>query len=368
MKKPVGILLLALAASVTTRSQVSITADDMFNQVGLYYLAYSNPFDPTSLTPTSWTVPSTLIGHAGASNIWDFSTGPTDLTYRFDYLSLTNTALASIAASFPQATIVEQQKNMTDTNAPAQDLFFSWLPGSARTVFGFYAEDPISGSPTDVFDAPIQDFPATMSYGQTWQTTATWENSQAGIPIQYVQTADFSVDAYGTIVLPTELGAFGPGIRLRETDTTTVNADFGTGSGFEYVETDYNLVYRWLMPGRGIVAELGSVQSSQAMPPDNFTQATQFWRMFQTNHKAASSTGGNCIPDPVTDLKIKVSNGQALLSWSKANCATQYRLDYSSRPADPTSWTPLTTVTNQLLVLDSINQNSTRFYRVVSIK
>ena len=370
MKKPVGILFLALAASVTTRGQVSITADDMFNQVGLYYLAYSNPYDPTSLSPTPWAVPTTLIGNPGASNIWDFSTGPADVTLRFDYLSATNAAFASVASTFPQATIVEQQTNLTDTNAPAQDLFFSWPANSARTVFGYYADDPNSDNTANPFDTPIQDFPATMSYGQTWSTTAQWENSQAGIPIQYIQVADFKVDAYGTIVLPSEFGGvFGPGIRLREADTTTVNADFGTGSGFEYVETDYNLVYRWLMPGRGIVAELSSIQSSQAMPPDNFTQATHFQRMFQTNHKPASTNTGGCTsPDPVTDLKIRVSNGQALLSWSKANCATQYRLDYSSTPADPTSWMPLTTVTNQLLALDSISTNSTRFYRVVSIK
>jgi hypothetical protein len=376
MKIRIWILFVACLAALPTRGQVTISASDLFNQPGQYYLAYSNPYDLTGasstnfVSPPPYTVPPNLIGSAGPNQIWDFSTGPTNVIYRFDYLSITNPAVRdpSAASDFPQATVVEQQTDQT--TGEVQDLFFSQDPVRGRTVYGFYAENQLFDNTVNSFNQPIDDFPNSISYLQTWQTSATWLNSVFGIGTQVTQSSLFTVDAYGTIKLPSQLGTFGSGLRVKEVVTQLTYFDDGSGSGYTLEETDNTINYYWMMPGRGIVASLASTPGQNGqVPPDNFSTATQFWRMFQTNHQGASSTGGGCTsPQPVTDLTILVSNGQALLSWSKASCASQYRLDYSANPSDPTSWKPLTTVTNQLLVLDTTGENSARFYRVVSIK
>jgi hypothetical protein len=387
MKQICTILSLALLSSGVALAQssngpVTITKDDMFNQVGQYYRAYSNPYDLSSasttnfVNPTPYQVPSNLIGSAGPSQIWDFSTGPTNFVYRFDYLAATNPVVAD-PADYPQATLVEHQTDESTGNT--QDLYFSEDPSQGRWVYGFSSDGTGFDYPANAFFAPINDFPATIAYLQTWKTSAVWTNSQSafGIPVglKIDSESTLTADAWGTIVLPSQLGTFGPGLRIKEVVTQLSyfdqNAFSDTGAAPSWVleETDNSINYYWLMPGKGIVASLASTAGANgAVPPDNFSTATQFWRMFETNHKPASTTGGGCAtPDPVSDLSIQVSNGQALLKWSKANCATQYRLDYSSNPVDPNSWQTLTTVTNQLLFLDSA-QNSVRFYRVVSIK
>jgi hypothetical protein len=362
---------------------VTITSDDMFNQAGQYFRAYSNVYDVSGasstnfVTPPPYSVPPNLIGSAGPNQIWDFSTGPTDITYRFDYLAPTNSAVAdaNTPTDFPQATVVEQQKD--EASGSIQDLFFSQDSTQGRIVYGFYTPNPLFDNTVNQFNTPIKDFPSTMNYQQTWQTSATWQNSISGIPIQITQNSVLTVDAWGTIIPPDSLGTFGPGLRVHAAVTQLTYFDQNAGMGTpSYVleETDNSLVYYWLMPGRGIVASLASTAGQNgAVPPDNFSTATQFWRMFETNHKPASTTGGGggcTAPQQVSDLSIKVSGGQVLLKWSKANCASKYELDYTSKPWDATTWKPLSVVSNQLLVLDPAptSQGPARFYRVVSMQ
>src|SRR4051794_4382235 len=168
MKRTFLSLSVALAAGVSAHAQVTITADDMFNQPGLYYKAYSNPFDPTSTSPTPWAVPSGLIGPGGPSQVWDFSTGPTNIVYRFDYLSPTNLD-SSITADFPKAQVIERQTDLA--TGGNQYLFFSQVPGVGREVYGFYVNSPLL-DPSNVFDTPIVDFPSQITYGQQWTTIA----------------------------------------------------------------------------------------------------------------------------------------------------------------------------------------------------
>ena len=244
-------------------------------------------------------------------------------------------------------------------------------------MYGFYTTLLGLDNPVSQFLQPMVDFPATISYQQTWQTSSSIQGTGVGLGLQIVFQSTFLVDAYGTIKVPKELGSFGPGLRVHELVTQSTyydqNAFNGTSGGppdYVLYETDNSINYYWLMPGRGIVASLASTAGSLGQaPPDNFSTATQFWRMFETNHKASTNTGGGCTaPSAVTDLNIEVNNGSALLSWSKVNCASQYRLEYSTNFLNPSSWKTLSTVTNQLLFLDSTTQDQARFYRVVSLK
>jgi len=382
MKHAVLVLLVGVLVPAA-RAQVTITADDMFNQPGQYYRAYSNPYDPTSLSPTPWPVPSGLIGSAGPNQFWDFSSGPTNIVYRFDYLLATNVD-SSISSNFPQAQMVEQQTD--EATQDVQYLFFTQVPGVGRTVYGAYT-DIYAGllDPAEVFTAPIVDFPATITYGMEWTTVAVYTSNvnvndntdptdpfSGSIGLQVTETSDLKADAAGTMILPDDLGgAFAQGLRINESVTIATAMDNGDGT-FSPVETDYARNYYWLMPGRGIVASLASTQgSSGAQVDNNFSTATQFWRMFETNKKPNTSTNttGNGSPAAVSDLRIRYSSGQVLLTWSKANNASQYQVDVSTNLADTASWKPFSGImTNGFFVLDNVVANQERFYRVVSMK
>lgn len=396
--KPIGITLCvaaltALQSHAQTTDPVTLTADDMFGQSGLYFRAYSS-------TPGVTMSTTGILGEAGPNQVWDFSNGPKDVIYRFDYVNPTN-VISSITDNFPQATLVEVKSEEGTTDDP-EYLFFSQGP-NGRRVYG--AWQSLAGTskllqllgsigleidPARIFASPIDDFPAQISFGQEWQTTAVFPmdlllpdsggdsldpidgeigGGSLDMTIQVTQTSHLKADAWGTIILPDELGAFGPGLRINENTTVDVELDDGSGT-LQHVETDYVRTYYWLMPGRGIVAAITSTQGTSELP-DSFPTALQYWRMFETNKKASTNPGGGCAnPDPVADLRIRVSNGQALLSWTKATCATQYRLESTSTPWDATSWKAITTLTNKVLALDSnpTTAQSQRFYRVVSMK
>ncbi|MHC1766297.1 MAG: hypothetical protein AB9869_18690 [Verrucomicrobiia bacterium] len=358
--------LLAHGQSVT--SPPTITAADMFNEAGLYSRVYSNPYDPMSLSAQTYAV-NGVMGSAGPDQFWDFSNGPTDKIYRFDYLAWNSVVEAE---DFPGASLVERKTDEATGNI--EFLFLEPVPGVGRRVYGFYA-DKLLFTPVNVFEPPIVDFPDQFSYGTEWTTSTLYYSTVAGfdeeeeggfdIALRTTMSSKFEVDAYGTILLPGELGTFGPGLRINEEVTIDVAFDDGEGS-FQHVETDYARNFYWVMPGRGIVAQLASTQST-APPPDNFARATQFWRMFETN-KRPSSTPGCVTADPVHDLTIRANGGQVLLTWSRANCAQQYRVEYSSTPSDPDSWKTMGTFTNQLYAMDDSRADQARFYRVVSLR
>jgi len=387
-------VLTALACGASTKAQVRVTLSDFFTKTNLYYRAYANKYDPSDTSgSTAFAVPAGLAGTEGPNQFWDFSKGPTNEVLRFDYLSPVG---MPEAADFPDAKLVEQETLEGSGSAPVS-LFFDAIPGVGRKVYGYYADlssNPMFGllgfalSPSTVFVPPIVDFPDPISYAAEWSTSMTYENDltadSGGDPTgedpgggfsarqQITQQSSFKVDAYGTIVLPDELGGnFGEGLRIAEDVTIDVSYDLGLGDGLQHYETDYTRNYYWVMPGYGIVAQLNSVQSSSP-PGTNVTRAVAFMRMFETNKKITTGGGGGgCTdPAPVNDMRIRVSNGSVLLTWSKADCATQYQVQYTDTPAEPTSWKPLGTATASLSwVGEKVPTGAgTRFYRIVSLK
>jgi hypothetical protein len=370
MNLRLSIISLGLLASIPAHGQapVTITAADMFNEMGLYYRAYANSFDPSDPTTSFSTLLPTgeyVMGSAGTNQFWDFTTGPTNQVFRFDYLATTNIAEA---ADFPNATIAEQ-KTVEGTNETSW-LFFTQVPGVGRKVYGFYDPQFSPDTPSNVFSSPIVDFPGQIKFGDTWTTSMTFTTLVAVLdfgsyPVQLTYSSTFTVDAWGVIYLP-QL-SFDDALRVNEDQTIASAVDLdGTGQ-FQPLETDYTRNYYWLRPGHGIVAQLNSVQYSTP-PPDNFDQATAFIRMFETNKKA-SAGGTNAAP--VTDLGISIgTGGRVLLKWTKAQSATQYRVEYTTDPSKSASWQPLGTSANNFLLDTNASQDQVqmRFYRVVSLK
>jgi hypothetical protein len=117
-----------------------------------------------------------------------------------------------------------------------------------------------------------------------------------------------------------------------------------------------------------LVAQLSSKQTTSPTPT-NFTSAIVFMRMFETNKKITTGGGGCDQPSPVTDMRIRVSNGVILLSWGKADCANQYGVQYTTTPGDATSWKALGTPTANLVWQgENTQKGPARFYRVQSMK
>jgi hypothetical protein len=362
----------AFFASIPAYGQTTITSADMFNETGLWYTAYANDYQPSD--PSSSFPVANVMGSKGASQFWDFTTGPTNKMIRYDYL---DPVAVPEAVDFPNAKIVER-KSVNDTNEIGF-LMFEQVQGLGRRVYGFYDAAFSPDTPSNVFNTPIVDFPDQIDYGDTWTTSTSFTTSIAvgippelgdlsdgetieSIPAQLTFSSTFTVDAWGTVDLPKL--SFGDALRVNEEQTISVAVDLEGQGQYEHIEDDYTRNYYWLQPGHGIVAQLNSVQSTSA-PPEKFDRATAFLRMFKTNKKAVA---GCTDPIPVNDLKLSInSDGKVLLKWTKPQCAKQFRVEYTSNPTG--AWNQLGDVTANGFMLDeTAKQDSARFYRVISLR
>ena len=363
--RPLLLLVIFMLSCASSQAQITITAADMFNETGSYYLAYANHFDPND--PSTSFPCSHLMGAVGGPQLWDFSNGPTNEVSRFDYLAPGG---ADVAEAFPQATLTEQKSTTFEGQTKTNALYFSQIPGIGRKVFGFYDPEFSSLTPTNVFQPPIVDFPDEIRYLDTWNTTFTLFTTidvpllNVSFPAQLNYSSVFTVDAYGTVDLP-KLG-FGSALRINEAQTIAIAVDLDGTGDYQNIETDYTRNYYWLRPAHGIVAQLNSVQST-APPPSDFDQATAFLRMFETNHKPVDSGTGI---HPVTDLVVSYSkdDGQVLLKWSAPAGTRKFRVEYSGDLSSALPWTALSTLDNQYYLLDASSGTKVKFYRIVSLQ
>lgn len=330
------------------QGQVTLTSTDMFNAIGQYYRVHAGSanFDVTTLN----------LGAKGGPLTWDFTSGPTDIVYRYDYVGTND---GGVAADFPLATLVERQTN-EGTGLVKGRLFLKQAPGKGRINYGFYTPDEIMSEGR--FDPPLTDFPDPLTYQGKWNLTTSFPTTlDLGLAVEIVNnyTATAVVDAYGTVTLP-GLGTV-ECLRVNELDQQDTMIDDGEGN-LTNVETDYIRIYYFLSPGRGIVAEIHSQQSTAGAPPDNFATAAQFTRMFEFN-RAVPIQG----PSPVTDLELTRAGTSFVLNWSKPDNTVSFRVEYTSNPTSTNAW-QLLTATSKLLAIDaSPDLTQPRFYRVVSL-
>jgi hypothetical protein len=346
------------------QAQVTITADDMFNQVGLYYRAYANN---TSNSTTNTVAVSTIVGAPGGPQAWNFSDGSQDVTFRFDYIQATNGASGSDFASLG-AQLAEQKTDEASTNSRSW-LYFAQDTTKGRIDYGFYDPTFSASQPEATFSPPLQDFPKTIHYGDTWQgntvfTSVYSDPSLGDFPDQVTYTSTDKVDAYGVVVLP-GLG-FLDCLRVHEMVQYDIAIDLGLGDGFQNAGTQYILNYYWLCPGHGIAAQMTSTSPSDgSQPPDNLPGgAAAFVRMFETNHP---DTGSTNQVQTIKGFTMTLGKSGALLQWTQDPSLTSYRIDYSTNLTATGNWQALKTVTNNFLI--DVNAGTpgapSRCYRVV---
>lgn len=354
-------LVTAIAPLVEGQAPV-IRSGDMFNESGLYYRAYANHF--SSLLNTGSYPVANLMKSPGPDQFWDFAQGPTERVLRFDYM---DSAGVAEAADFPMAKIAERKT--VEGVGEVEWLFFEQVPGVGRRVYGFYSTLFSPNMPSIPFSVPAVDFPDTISYQDTWQTSFSTVSLFPSLDPELVEdfllqttwNSTFTADAWGVLVLP-NLGILDV-LRINEEQMVSIAADFG--EGWQPVQTDAIRTYYWLSPGKGIVAQITSIPGEAGvMPSLNFSSASAFVRMFETNKQGGS---GNNDPQPVSNLRVTVSNGRVLIQWNKAANATSYRVEYSSAGMEPEQWQVLGDTANDFLFDSEGFGQAARFYRVVSM-
>ena len=358
------VLLTTLGAGAQAWGQVTITAEDMFNQIGQYYKAYANKSDVGV---------SGRLGTVGGPQAWDFTSGPTDDIYRFDYVAVND---GGNGAEFPSAKVAERKTEQA--NGSKAWLYFEQLPGQGRRVYGIHETKVNADKPALVFEPPIIDFPATISFGDKWQTSTSMKTDLLtfetdpdpedptslpgafNIPLIIETSSEFAVDAYGIINLP-GIG-FGDCLRLNELVTYNFKVDLSGDGTFENVATEFARSYYWLREDYGIAAQI--ISKSQSTPPtDTFATAAQFIRTFESNH----SKGTSAKQPSIKDLKLSIQPGKAFLTWTKNATAKAYRVDYTINPGGSEPWIKLEETPSNFVLDTTVPGVSIRFYRVVPI-
>ncbi len=365
----------------TAWAQVTITASDMFNQPGQYYRAYAN-------TPQVPVDVSGLLGEPGSeAQVWNFISGPREVTYRFDYMAAGD---AAHHADFPFATLAERKTDESGSQSEAW-LYFQQDPSRGRIVHGFY-DASLGGvevlgipfklePPAGFFQPALRDFPATIRFGDQWTSSTVYTNLltlDAGggdgeedpgglieFPQQTTYSATSKVDAFGVISSPGSTLGFGECLRINELVQYDLAVDMGTG--YEHFGTAYVRNFYWLRPGRGIVAQVTSEQQQGTPPPDSFPTAAVVLRMFETNHPDGTTPG----PEGIQGLTITLSAQGALLSWTKLSGVLSYQVQQTVNPADAASWQSLGASTTANFLIDTTANTPgapTRYYRVVGQK
>ena len=355
----VGLVAL-LSQSSAALAQITITSTDMFNKAGQYYLAYAN-------NPTNTVSVSSMLGTTGGSQVWDFSDGPQDITYRFDYLTATNGNSGADFAALG-ATITEQKTDQADPTTQAW-LYFDQDPIKGRLDYGFYDPAFSQSQPETVFNSTIQDFPAKIQYGDTWQGTTVFNSVYTDADFgdfndEVTYTSTDRVDAYGLVILP-GMG-FLNCLRVHEVVEYDIAIDLGLGDGYQNAGTQYVLNYYWLCPGHGIAVQITSnTPTDGSIPTDDMSVgAAALVRMFQTNHDSNNTTNP---PPVINNFKCVLGPGGGLLKWTLSPSLKNYTVEYSTNITSSAAWTPLGTVTNNFL-LDPVAGSPgapVRLYRVV---
>ncbi|MBL7034009.1 MAG: hypothetical protein ISR91_07675 [Candidatus Delongbacteria bacterium] len=347
-----SILILSGSVALPVCAQTTITSQDMFNAIGQYYRVYTN------YSGTEVSVSTADYGNPGGPQLWDFTDGPDDRILDFDYVDVAD---GSHNGDFPLAAMAERK---TDSISGDQAwMYLTQDAGFGRINFGFYDELFCSLQPSTPFQPEMVDFPDPITFGSSWSASTTFYTQMFSLgqwyPTRIIYNAQCTADGYGLINLE-NLG-FGECLRVQEVASYDIAVDlFGDGTYYS-LEVDYLRTYYWLMEDHGIAAQISSRQLANSAPPQNFTLASSYVRMFETNHPS-----GDLPPEAVNDLAITWDSNTVLLSWTPAAYASEYRVEYSDTPEFITTTELGTTATNYLLDWD-VSTVPLRFYRVISI-
>ena len=354
-----------LCAPSESLGQVTITAKDMFSKEGQYYKVHSNFIGHFSEAAREEVDVIDYIGEAGADQVWDFREGPEDEMIQFDYVM---PSAIDTDVEFDGATIAERAT--FDSSGKQKSMFLNVSAARGRDVYGFHDNSIDEEDPAIPFSARLNDFPAVIKFGDSWNANTTFEfvtrQSMFGVgdieaPTKLVYQSEMVVDGHGIVILP-ELG-FHDCLRINElVQYDTFIKIPGVVEDWQKASTDFIRNYYWLSKDMGIVAQISSVQDTVPIP-DDFSTASALWRQFENNHGESNETA-----QPVEGLEISLDTkgNRVLLSWEKAENTLEYLVQFSDSLTS-NSWKDLKTTSGNF-ALDAISSKKARFYRIVSLE
>ena len=334
--KQILLFLICSLLSIKTTAQITFPITDLPQQAGYRYRAYVGATVSVS----------GLLGQPGGPQQWNFSQPQTggEVVERMDIVSATD---GGNSAFVPQATYADRLTN--ESNGEKSWTYYTVNTNQGRLCYGFVDTNSNPDFPVKTFYSPTVDLPASVYFGQTWSRSVTFNDFAVFIDFVVHFTADASVDAYGTILLP-GIGSV-PALRVNEVHTYRYQ-DITLGI-LNY--TNYFRDYYWLVPSIGKAVDIIS-QSSQTGPPvTNFATAGSFLRVFE------SSTAG---PHPVAGLRIQpLSSLTIILDWQSDTNATGYRVEVAGTLAT-NGWQTLAEPTSNSWVEAFMPAVSQRFFKV----
>ena len=251
-------LMICFVSSQQIFSQITITLSDIEYQNGEYYKMYSR--DGSIYIVTG------LTGKIGGPYTWDFSTGPTDSDYLFEYVLPSSTPCSG---DFPLATVVEKKTGGGD---PAY-MYLDFKPDTGRVNYGV-CQPPTLPIPY-VFNPPIVDFTDPVDYMDNWSGTTTFEAESSGFVLDVNYDFNAFCNAYGEIILPDGLGTF-----------PCLQVDYLEHYKFYWsgilMQESYIRSYYWIIPEAGIAVIISSEEGS-VPPPVAFDYSKVFSRMYESS-------------------------------------------------------------------------------------
>jgi hypothetical protein len=286
---------------------------------------------------------------------WDFSqlqqSGETVL--RTDIISPTN----GVDGSFFLASTYSEQDtaiSLIYTNQIAWRYYS--ITNQGRLYYGSYVPSTDADGLAQ-FDPPTPDIPATVTNGQSWTRSTSWNTTVYTIfgdyGIYYTFSETSSVDAFGTLILP-NIGGM-PAWRVHE-----VHAYAGYLDGYDLDEIVTNQYYYWLVPGLGVAAQI-TMYGNNVLYPTTMPFTNSVERMYYASYYTPIPPSN---PVPATgNLHVRLQSGSAVLNWSPfTNNATSYLVE-ANGSLNSTNWL-LLGLTSSTNWSDTLIPTQ-RFYRVV---
>lgn len=259
-----AVLLLAVITVRQAFAQITITLDDIKYQNGEYYKMYSRD--------GSLYIVTGLTGKIGGPYTWDFTTGPTDSDYLFEYVLPATTPCET---DFPLATIVEKKTGAGD---PAY-MFLDFKPDTGRVNYGV-CQPPTLPIPY-IFNPPIVDFPDPINFMDNWSDATTFQAESGGFTLDVNYDFNAFCNAYGELILPGGLGTF-PCLQV---DYQEHYKFYWSGILFQ---ESYVRSYYWIIPNAGIAVIISSEEGTTP-PPAAFDYSNVYSRMYESSKLVQSN-------------------------------------------------------------------------------
>lgn len=270
--------IITIISTTTIFTQVTISIDDLQYEIGGYYEMYNIP-SPQGIVG--------LTGIIGGPYIFDFSDGPTTASLMIDYVDVND---GGHGADFPYASIAERKSNGESNSW----LYMDFQSGVGRTIHGFYDAIGAPESPSIPFNPSMIDFPDDLDYLDYFTGNTNFSVVSSGIDLDVAYEFSGFVDAFGSVILPGDLGEY-ECLQINYEEQFTFYY-LGTPIGYTYIRS-----YYYLAEDLGIAVIISSLEDENPVP-NTFNIARTFARLYVTSKEVNTGLLGDINNDGVINV------------------------------------------------------------------